>query len=122
MFDYRGEIRTRNDNKENIFCTNLDTLPEMKLNYGSIYDSEVCTALTEVNTNLNMDTFEIYLNDKFNFGSFGLSIGYPSKVERKVIYVEKLSAKWMIKLDNSKATLGTMAQLVIRSSENPSID
>ena len=62
MVDYRGDVRTRNNSKAEIFGLNLDTVTELKLNDKSIYDSEVCAFLNEFNPDLNMYTFSISLN------------------------------------------------------------
>ena len=121
MVDYRVEVSTRRDSKENIFVLNLYTVPEMKLNEKSIYESEVCTVLNEANPNLNLYIFSIDLNDRWNLGSFGISIGYLYTGERKGLSVDKSYAKWMINIDAAKATLYTKAQLVIRSIEKPII-
>ena len=93
----------------------------MRINYESTYDSYVCTVITEVNPTLNIDTFAISLNYLLNLGIFGLSVGSLPTWEQKGVYVENLAAKWMINLDYAKTKLGPTTQLVIRSSENPSI-
>ena len=62
MLDYRGEVRTSNNSKAKIFVVNLDPVLELKLNYETIYDSELCTVITESNPTLNLYTFKISLN------------------------------------------------------------
>ena len=75
MVEYRGEVSTRINSKANIFGLNLYTVPEMQLNDESIYEYEVCTVITEANPTLNMYIFAIDINDRWNLGRFGLSIG-----------------------------------------------
>ena len=82
---------------------------------------EVCTVLTEVNPTLNLDILFIALNDCLNLESFWLSIRYLYTGDWKGVYVNKLSWKWMIKLDTDKTKLDATTQLVIRSSENLSL-
>ena len=62
MLEYRGEVRTRNNSKDNISGVNLDPVPEMKLNDESIYDFEGCAGHTEVNKPPNLYTFTISMN------------------------------------------------------------
>ena len=83
--------------------------------------SEVRADLTEVKPTLNLDTFEISLNDQLNLGSLGLSIGSLYTGERKGATVEKLAVKCMINLDVAKDILDATTQLVIRFCSNPRI-
>ena len=55
-------------------------------------------------------------------GRFGLSIGSLSTREQKGISVDKLYTKWMINLDAANSALNSTLQLVIRTSDNPSIE
>ena len=121
MLYYMGEVITRNYSKSKIFGLNLYPLPELKLDYQYIYDSEVCAVLTESDSTQNLDKFSIALNDQLNLGIFGLSIGYLPTVDLKGVHVDKLADKWMINIDVDKATLGIMTQLVNISSDNPSL-
>ena len=121
MVDYIGEVRNKSNSRSTIFGVNLVTVPELKLNCESIYESELCAVLTEVNPTLNLGSFPISLNDQLNLRSFVISIVYLSTRELKGISFEKFASKWIINLDTSKPTLYAMMQLVISSSENTSL-
>ena len=81
----------------------------LQLNDDSIYDSVVCTVLTEVNPTLNPDIFAIYINNRSNPGISGLSVWYLSTREQKGVSVDKFNAKWMININASNSTLEAMA-------------
>ena len=85
----------------------------MKHNDWSIYDSEVCTVLTEVKPAKNPDTFTIALNGKLNLWSFGISKGYFSTRERKGVSIDKWSSKRITINDLDKSMLDSTNHLVI---------
>ena len=121
MVDYRGGIRTSNDIRSTVFGVNLGSVIYMQLNDESIYDSEMFVVLTEVNSNINMDTFAIYLNYRLNFGRFGLYMGYLSTGEQKGMSVERKAFMWLINIEADTANIDATTILVISSSENTSL-
>ena len=108
MYYYSWGVRTRNNSKSKIFGLKLDPVSDLQLNDGSIYESEVYTVVTKFNPTLNLDTFLIALNDQLNIGTFGLSIGYLSIGEKRGVSVYKLTAKWIINIDEYKSTIDAM--------------